>query len=926
MKNRLLSLAMALCMVLSLLPATAFADENAETPVCICEEACTAEDMDAECPVCGAEGAVVENCGKYMAPVVEEQVEEVVQMGAPAGEEPELTAVEKVQAMIDALPTVEELEDADDETVDAAYAAVQDVYDALDELSEEELDQITGLDKLAALLEWFTGPVSTYDEGDFNYTLDKTTGTITITKYTGSDVYVVIPDKIDGKTVTAIGANAFGSCTSLESVTIPSSVTSIGEDAFYFCKSIKSIEIPNSVTSIGARAFAFCYSLASISLPDGVTSIGSNAFYDCRSLKSIIIPNGVTSIGDYVFQQCGSLTSVTLPDSVTSIGDGAFRYCPELKSINIPNSVKSIGGSAFEDCYRLENITIPDGVTSIGSCAFYGCDGLTSITIPGSVTLGNRVFLWCDSLISVNIQNGITSIPEGAFSYCRNLKSIEIPSSVTSVGVNAFYDCKSLESIFLPEGLVVTSASIPNTTSQVRYRLDTSKREVTITEIDLGTDKKGVVIPATICSYPVVAAADGLLDKIGAHTCAGGKATCQEEAVCGICNQKYGNKEEHVYEWQSGNGQYWKKCKNCGDETAKKDIPTITINGADTVCVTQDYKFSFTLPEGTADAVYGYEFENKGDLGFKPVIENNELNGVVSAAWYEPGENSFKVYAGAKTADGFEFFVSKTVAILSGHIDAEPKDHSCDICGAALSGHTGGEATCTSKAVCEYCGKAYGDLDPDNHVGGKATCTSKAVCEYCGNEYGEINSSNHNLEKVAAKEATVTETGNSEYWHCKDCGNNFSDAAGKSAIELKDTVIAKLAPEIIEGKGQSITAGEKKALTFRSNAAFSDFIRVELDGKTLDGKNYTVKEGSTIVTLKADYVATLSAGKHTISIVSTSGTAATTFTVNKKAAAVNAPKTGDNSHIALWIALLVVSGGLMTVLGVYIKKKKRSAR
>ena len=74
MKNRLLSLAMALCMVLSLLPATAFADENAETPVCTCEEACTADAMDAECPVCGAEGAVVENCGKYIAPVVEEQV------------------------------------------------------------------------------------------------------------------------------------------------------------------------------------------------------------------------------------------------------------------------------------------------------------------------------------------------------------------------------------------------------------------------------------------------------------------------------------------------------------------------------------------------------------------------------------------------------------------------------------------------------------------------------------------------------------------------------------------------------------------------------------------------------------------------------------------------------------------------------------
>ena len=124
------------------------------------------------------------------------------------------------------------------------------------------------------------------------------------------------------------------------------------------------------------------------------------------------------------------------------------------------------------------------------------------------------------------------------------------------------------------------------------------------------------------------------------------------------------------------------------------------------------------------------------------------------------------------------------------------------------------------------------------------------------------------------------------------------------------------------------TEGEKKELTFKSNAAFSDFIRVELDGKTLDEKNYTVKEGSTVVTLKADYVATLSAGEHTIGIVSTSGTASTTFTVNAKAAVDNdtkSPQTGDNSHMALWIALLFVSGGLLTVTGVY-SKKKRSAR
>ncbi|MDD6043003.1 MAG: leucine-rich repeat domain-containing protein [Eubacteriaceae bacterium] len=216
-----------------------------------------------------------------------------------------------------------------------------------------------------------------------------------------------------------------------------------------------------------------------------------------------------------------------------------------------------------------------------------------------------------------------------------------------------------------------------------------------------------------------------------------------------------------------------------------------------------------------------------------------------------------------------------------------------------------------------------GKISSHTCAGGAATCQTKAICGICKQEYGDY--ANHTLTKTEAQAATVTETGNKEYWHCKDCKKYFSNAAGTNEIKLDDTIISKLSPEIIEGKGQSITAGEKKELTFKSNAAFSDFIRVELDGKTLDEKNYTVKEGSTVVTLKADYVATLSADEHTIGIVSESGTATTTFTVNAKTVVDNdtkSPQTGDNSHMALWIALLFVSGAGVIGTTVYGKKKR----
>ena len=157
-----------------------------------------------------------------------------------------------------------------------------------------------------------------------------------------------------------------------------------------------------------------------------------------------------------------------------------------------------------------------------------------------------------------------------------------------------------------------------------------------------------------------------------------------------------------------------------------------------------------------------------------------------------------------------------------------------------------------------------------------------AICDTCGEPYGEVDSTNHNLEKISATDATVTQTGNTEYWHCVDCGKYFADEKGTTEIKLDDTVIAKLPPEIIEGKGQSVTAGDKKELTFKSNAAFGDFIRFELDGATVDAENYTATQGSTIITLKPDYVATLSIGEHTIGIVSDSGTAAATFTIKAK--------------------------------------------
>ena len=81
----------------------------------------------------------------------------------------------------------------------------------------------------------------------------------------------------------------------------------------------------------------------------------------------------------------------------------------------------------------------------------------------------------------------------------------------------------------------------------------------------------------------------------------------------------------------------------------------------------------------------------------------------------------------------------------------------------------------------------------DGHTGGKATCTERAVCEICGKVFGDLDGNHHaNLKHIDAKAATKTAGGNIEYWYCEDCGKYFADAAATKEIKQADTVTAKL--------------------------------------------------------------------------------------------------------------------------------------
>ena len=224
----------------------------------------------------------------------------------------------------------------------------------------------------------------------------------------------------------------------------------LGISAFEGCSSLTSLTIPSSVTSIGNQAFSGCSGLTSLTIPSGVTSIGRSAFSGCSGLTSLTIPSSVTSIGNQAFSGCSGLTSLIILSSVTRISREAFRYCSGLTSLIIPSSVTSIDEQAFWGCSGLTSLTIPSSVTSIGFAAFYDCSSLTSLTIPSSVTsIGRSAFSGCSGLTSLTIPSGVTSIGEAAFSGCCGLTSLTIPSSVTSIDHNAFSGCSGLTSIYV---------------------------------------------------------------------------------------------------------------------------------------------------------------------------------------------------------------------------------------------------------------------------------------------------------------------------------------------------------------------------------------------------------------------------------------------------------------------------------------------
>lgn len=253
----------------------------------------------------------------------------------------------------------------------------------------------------------------------------------TLERYRGSDVDLMFPTEVDGKTISKI-ADA--------TATVPDNY-----------KEIISVAIPEGYVSIGDNAFRGCENLERISLPSTLKELGKRVFAGCGKLQEIVLPKGITDIGAYCFEKCTGMKTIKLPLKIKSLEQGAFQNCSSLTSIDLPRGLKYIE----KDCFSLSGLK---------SVAFRGCNpwiaesafhwGVSFIgnkNIPGRDS--KEVTLW-------NIPSELLSSP----SYDR--KGLYYRYSFAAEGAGSAYNFTPIEKIefagkrFLLTGLSPSDANI----------------------------------------------------------------------------------------------------------------------------------------------------------------------------------------------------------------------------------------------------------------------------------------------------------------------------------------------------------------------------------------------------------------------------------------------------------------------------------
>ncbi len=308
--------------------------------------------------------------------------------------------------------------------------------------------------------------------------------------------------------IQTIGESAFENAKSLKLNSLPTSLVTIGDSAFKNCAALTINTIPASLRTIGNNAFEGCTAITLFTMHNGVQTIGDEAFKGCTSLRGVIFPASVTSIGQDAFLQTsaleyfgvdtantaysvnsGVLYSIdgktlikypdnksdavfTMPDTVEAVQNNAFAYTNNLITLNSGKEFRTITAGAFRNCDSVQLITIPQLVSSIDVTTFDGCTALRAINVD---SLNPRFLSDGQGVLYNKSCTNLLKIPEGypstvytplgivqtvdiyAAKNCTMLQKINLPSTVQTIGYGAFMNCPILASMTIPASTTTIS-------------------------------------------------------------------------------------------------------------------------------------------------------------------------------------------------------------------------------------------------------------------------------------------------------------------------------------------------------------------------------------------------------------------------------------------------------------------------------------
>ena len=249
-------------------------------------------------------------------------------------------------------------------------------------------------------------------------------GTVIITKYTGTESVLTIPDTIDGGRVVEIGMDCFWENTTLTSVKLGASLEIIGDYAFYDCKSLSSVTIGKKVWSVGIAAFEGTPWLESQT--DEYVIVGDSVLLKYQGDATYLtVPAGIKHLA-YAFNMNYELIGVEMGEEILTVGKYAFAYCESLRYVTFSPNTVLVDDGAFNSCESLTSVVLPDGVVKIGAYAFN----------------------YCSSIVDMKLGTSVGTIGEAAFRNCMRMKVMHMPSTVQTIGDSAFADCLALTLVF----------------------------------------------------------------------------------------------------------------------------------------------------------------------------------------------------------------------------------------------------------------------------------------------------------------------------------------------------------------------------------------------------------------------------------------------------------------------------------------------